>query len=357
MPVWESARSLRRLFYNVCFVVNAANTFPQVWAPFSLSFLLTTMATLKRKAPIVFINPLLNAPVKVKQQMHRIGSLESVDAPTGTLQKNDAPELVKLRLGSPSKILGFDIETHDWPVIPKRGRTGEFHWFTWKDPVVMKSSRIVEIGWVFGACDPGAQIIKKSMRVVPNDWSVSAKAYAFHHISDEDARKGQNLEQVLCEFMKDVQQICSQGGRVCAHQFEFDAGIVYEELGRCGLQALQKEWGKIARSKGYCTMNPGAGRWIWQCLGREVGPPTAPHTKGLPILLKILVPKREDLYAEDNLHAALNDAEGTRLLYIAFLHLAGIEVKKNIEDVADGDMDDTQPRPDIAELREDEKQL
>ena len=303
------------------------------------------MAALKRKAS--FVNPMLD--VRTQRRIIKIdtSALENEDEPCEPLRHLAPPELVKLRLGAPTIILGFDVETHDWNNTPRVSRTGEFHWFTRTHSTAITFPRIVELGWAFGSTTPGAPLTKKSKRVIPDGWAVSQKAFDFHKISTEDAQKGERLQDVMKEFLEDVRQVCGQGGRICAHHFEFDAGVVQEELIRCGLEDLRKEWVETARAKGYCTMNPAVGRWIWQCMGRETGPVDARHTKGLSVLLRILAPDREDLFKDINRHVAIVDAEGTRLVYAALLQRA--DPKNAVE--AD---DDTQPYdPNSARVAED----
>lgn len=70
--------------------------------------------------------------------------------------------------------------------------------------------------------------------------------------------------------MTDVKMACGKHARICAHDLEFDAGVIYEELGRCNLLELWKEWSHFAKCASYCTMNPNACRWILDCLGRDM---------------------------------------------------------------------------------------
>ena len=242
--------------------------------------------------------------------------------PKVSLRRITPPELVSLRLGCPQVILGFDVETHDWKESPRVTRTGKFHWFTRTHSSVMDYSRMVELGWTFGSVGQNTTLTKKSKRVIPEGWTVSSKAFEFHNISTEDAQAGERLEDVLKEFLTDVRHVCAQGGRICAHNFEFDAGIVLAELTRCGFEDLQTEWLETGRNNGYCTMNPDVGRWIWQCLGYEVGPPSAKHTKGLAPLVRIFAPERIDLYNNIKLHSAIIDAEASKVLYEAYLNHA-----------------------------------
>ena len=126
---------------------------------------------------------------------------------------------------------------------------------------------------------------------------------------------------VLKEFMQDVLQACSKGGRVCAHQLEFDAGVIKEELRRCGLYAMQSEWERIAKD-GYCTMNPGVGRWLLMCSGEDVGPETKQHTLGLDVMMRRLGLTRQYPNLTQQHHSAASDAQMTRLLYAAILDRA-----------------------------------
>ena len=138
-------------------------------------------------------------------------------------------------------------------------------------------------------------------------------------ISHERAlQEGRDLKDVLQEFMGDVKEACRQGGRVVAHQLEFDAGVIYEELGRCGLDNLRDEWASIAR-KGFCTMTPLVGRWLREASGEDLGQPTTQHVLGLQDTLSRLLP---DVTRKLRHHVAEDDAEMTRLIYLALLRRA-----------------------------------
>jgi len=248
------------------------------------------------------------------------------------LQPLDPPCSVKARLCNPPLIFGFDIETHGWPSDiddQRKGHIGAFGWYSLAPPALLKYARIVELAWVMGPVASGAPVTKKSARVKPDGFCISSEAFKFHGISNEEAHRGSDLADVLQEFMEDVISVSVKGARLCAHHLEFDAGIISEELTRCGMEELQKHWMGIATNKGYCTMNPDAGRWIWQCLGRDVGPTTTQHVKGLSTLLELLVPERPELRQEKNRHKAIVDAEGTCLIYAALLRHAGLSPAQN----------------------------
>ena len=100
---------------------------------------------------------------------------------------------------------------------------------------------------------------------------------------------------------------------------QFDAGVVYQELGRCGLTELQQTWAKIARDA-FCTMDPLLGRWVLLYKGQQVGAPYVNHTMRLKRILQLLLPEKARIL--ENHHDAGTDAEMTRLVYVAALKLA-----------------------------------
>eukprot|EP00973_Karenia_brevis_P070229 9761275-Karenia_brevis.AAC.3 len=230
-----------------------------------------------------------------------------------------APRTVMDRLGHPSTVIGFDCETHDWlDGTSKKGRIGPFGWYTMNDDVPF--ARIVQLGWVIGSACHGAPVVVKTAIIQPHGFRISDRATDCHGIAHEDASNdGQLLADVLVDFMRDVSEAVLLGGRVCAHQLEFDAGVIATELQRCGLDELHSHWLRIAR-RGYCTMNPDAGRWLLMRAGHDVGPETKQHTLGLIRTLQIL-----GLASDDDKRPqrdAAYDARMTRLVYLALLTCA-----------------------------------
>ena len=228
------------------------------------------------------------------------------------------PHAVLDRLGNPSIIVGFDCETHDWCDDAKRkGRIGPFGWYTVNDDVPL--ARIVQLGWAVGDASVDAEIVVKSALIQPRGFEIAEKAIAHHHITQDIALEhGRPLASVLEEFMRDVSQACSRGVRVCAHQLEFDAGVIDQELQRCGLESLRLEWARLARC-GYCTMNPEAGRWLLQCAGQETGLETTKHILGLVRTMGLLGLRRD---ASSQGRDAASDAKMTRLVYATLLQRA-----------------------------------
>ncbi len=229
------------------------------------------------------------------------------------------PQILLERLGNPSIVVGFDIETHDWlDHTDNRGHIGELGWYTMKEESSLRFDRLVQLGWVISEVGLGAPVEKKTVTVRPDGFVVSGRATKIHKITHEQAvEEGVALADALQEFMADVKRACESGARVVAHQIEYDYRIIYEELGRCSLNALQEDWRNIAR-KGYCTMNPVLGKWILQCSRDEVGPQT---TLGLDRMTGYLFSdaEKKDLGVPSKRHHAGADAQITQLIYRALL--------------------------------------
>ena len=121
----------------------------------------------------------------------------------------------------------------------------------------------------------------------PHGFSITENAIKFHNISNEDAAGGMNLTALLKEFMTNVKVAGGKGARIRAHDLEFDAGVIYEESGRCNLLELRKEWSHFDKCVYYRTMNPNACRWILDCRHRDVGPMTKKYVLGLDTIARI----------------------------------------------------------------------
>ena len=159
--------------------------------------------------------------------------------------------------------LAFDVETHD--LVPNAStRDG---WIEGKyghqcrvQESAMEHLRMVQIGWC--AHSPtAAGIVEKKYFIKPDGFKVTKPAESKHHISNETLRtSGRLLRDVLDEFLMDVAHILQQGGAVCAHQIEFDAGIVAFEMKRVGLHDKLALWEQSVQ-QGVCTMNPVVSQW------------------------------------------------------------------------------------------------
>jgi DNA polymerase III epsilon subunit-like protein len=64
----------------------------------------------------------------------------------------------------------------------------------------------------------------KEYIVRPSGFMISDKAANYHKISNEKAiTEGLPLEDILAEFIKDVRGAVAKGGRVVAHNLEFQS--------------------------------------------------------------------------------------------------------------------------------------
>ena len=232
------------------------------------------------------------------------------------------PQVLLDQIQNPSIAIGIDVETHGWlEDSSRKGHIGQFGFYTMSDDASLKFARIVQIAWVTGKCKNDSQTASKCYLVKPSNFQIESKATKFHGISHEIASdQGRDLKDVLREFMKDVSDAVDGDGIVVAHQIEFDAGVIYHELGRCGYTDLQSKWADIAR-RGFCTMSPSIGRWLLKSSGEDVGPITAQHTLGLSKVARMIIPKRQHTKPHD----AECDANMSRWIFLAILEQARLQ--------------------------------
>ena len=173
------------------------------------------------------------------------------------------PEAVRARFGTGDSLwMGIDIETHC--LVPRTAdswwRPGQFGFMTRLTKDVLKELRVVQIGWTVGIFD-SAQTTKERL-VLPDGFEISDAATEKHGISHSfAATHGKTLAECLRELLDDVSALKQQGGRVCSHNLEFDAGILLEEMNRCDLTDLAGLWTQAVRG-GFCSMHPDVGHWI-----------------------------------------------------------------------------------------------
>lgn len=235
-------------------------------------------------------------------------------------QPIEPPEHIVAKLGDAKVVVAVDLETHDWDSsVSAKGLIGQFGHYTFRDEQVLSYARIAQLGWVIGDADAtSTPWISKEYEILPIDFKISPKATQYHKITNEHAMSnGRHLRDVLEEFMHDMIHAHEAGGRVVAHQLEFDAGIINNELERLGLHKLKKLWREIAR-KGVCTMSPAIGRWLRSSQGQDTGSEVTKNTMGLMELVRWLVPVSEYLARQH--HAAGADSQMHRLLYIALVN-------------------------------------
>lgn len=234
------------------------------------------------------------------------------------------PAVMKARIGEPTQILAIDIETHDWlDGVEKKGRIGQFGWYTMNADV--EFARIVQIAWVIKCTGESEFARCKSHVVRPDGFDISERATRVHGISTATAAKdGCDLADILQLFITDVLQACANGAKICAHQFEFDAGVIAAELQRLGMLDLRSQWMKLARSHGFCTMNPTLGRWLMEQHNLETKPYPAQMVLGLQRTLQLLRIASATLRK----HNALDDAKASCLIYERIIQIHKPDIDK-----------------------------
>lgn len=237
----------------------------------------------------------------------------------GQMRPTAPPGVVLNKIGNPDLVIGVDIETHDWLHDQcNKGQIGQFGFYTLRDERDLAYSRMIQLGWVVGclAADAPPEISKDKF-VQPEGFEVSARATNYHKLTHAQVVEGgEPLTEVLRDFMEDIISAFKRGGRVVAHHLEFDAGIIKNELARCGLHDFADQWASMVR-RGTCTMDPEIGRWARTCFGKEAGPETSKPIVGLKQMMHWFVPGGGPLVAKH--HDAGADAQMHRLLYIALL--------------------------------------
>jgi len=233
---------------------------------------------------------------------------------------DELPQEIIDRIGNPKLVIGIDIETHGWPEhSSKKGHIGKFGFYTMKDDAAIEFPRVIQLAWVIGECRKDADTISKCFLIQPEGFQIERKATDFHGISnDVAAANGAMLKDVLIEFVEDVIKASDEGGMIIAHQIEFDAGVISQELNRCGLTDLQAQWMKIVRQRGFCTMSPSFGRWLLKCNGEDVGPTTVQHALGLIKVAKLILPEQDEIKHHD----AESDAKLCRMVFVALVEKA-----------------------------------
>ena len=167
---------------------------------------------------------------------------------------------------------------------------------------VLAELRVVQIGWTFGTF--GSAPTTKERLVKPDGFEICDAATAKHGISHNiAASQGAPLVDCLRELLDDVSALKLQGGRVCSHNLEFDAGILVQEMNRCGLADLATLWAE-AMEGGFCSMQANVGHWV----RRQAG--LMDQERKTPMRLKdmvhLLLPEAPDLLEKH--HSAGNDS-------------------------------------------------
>jgi len=216
-------------------------------------------------------------------------------------------------------LIGVDIETNDWEVTGGiKGSTGKFGFYNLCKPSDLEA-RIIQLGWSFGP--PSGDATTKEFLVCPEGFEISEKATKCHGISNELATThGISLKDALREFMNDAAHVIeTQKGRMVCHHLEFDAGIIANEMQRCGMFKLMGTFEDYAR-RGLCTMDPYIGRWLMQCYGEDVGPSTSMNVLSLKKIVELALPEEKHLLEKH--HSAGADSLLVRKLAYALWRLS-----------------------------------
>jgi hypothetical protein len=168
---------------------------------------------------------------------------------------------------------------------------------------VLAELRVVQIGWTFGTF--GSAPTTKERLVQPDGFEISDAATAKHGISHSvAASQGAPLVDCLRELLDDVSALKLQGGRVCSHNLEFDAGILAQEMSRCGLADLATLWAESMEG-GFCSMDPNVGHWVRRQAGLMDQERKTPMR--LRDMVHLLLPEAQDLLERH--HSAGNDSK------------------------------------------------
>ena len=122
---------------------------------------------------------------------------------------------------------------------------------------------------------------------------------------------------VLDRFMTSVKHMSDLGASATSHNFEFDAGIIANELKNAGLEHWLDTWNKIAR-KATCTMDAELMLWAQDVVG-VMGDEKRKAFMDLKAAVELLVPQTMEtkaLLPKNNNAGA--DAQMHRLLYITY---------------------------------------
>ena len=82
----------------------------------------------------------------------------------------------------------------------------------------------------------------------PDGFVISDDATEKHGVSHGvAASQGEPLVKCLRELLDDIALLKLQGGRLCSHNLEFDAGILMEEMNRSELADLAEPFAEAVR--------------------------------------------------------------------------------------------------------------
>ena len=244
------------------------------------------------------------APPQKKFKPKRLIDIPEDDANLrGQLRIKPPPDEVKTEFNWDCRLwMSIDVETHDLaPPSDRKWETGSFgHLRRALDITKVQALRIVQIGWAFGDFGADTQPITKTLLVRPDGFEITKAAAAIHGITTQHAAaNGVELKEALAEVVADANRVVSKFGRLCAHNLEFDATIVEEEMSRSNFDADARANFFHAIQGGMCTMDPYLTKWCCEdhlratdLYGDERD--TLMHPVGLGNLVRVLDPDLQE---------------------------------------------------------------
>jgi DNA polymerase III epsilon subunit-like protein len=262
--------------------------------------------------------PILKTPPKVRELM--LNPTAGTDSEQGGASfPLTPPATVLTKLRKPNLVIGIDLETNDFEKRNNPRKIGQFGHPCRLHPNDLKQ-RIVQIGYAVGGVQENDPLQERgSLLVRPDGFSISPKAIKHHGITNERALEtGVDLRYALEGFLGCVRKVVELGGCIVAHNLEFDAGIIENELNNAGLAHLCDDWACIAKA-GVCTMDEDIMKWAIACHGGSTERPNTQNAlnfMGLQNAVKHFLPNSPNVRdLLDMKGDAGADAQMHRLLY------------------------------------------
>ena len=144
------------------------------------------------------------------------------------------------------------LQTVAWGQHTARGQFGHF---TVNKPWELKYSRVVQLGVVVS--DAEGNILERFEHCISDvPGGCSEKATKYHGITNEQlARDGIPIAEAMRQFGAELRKLDVAGGKLIAHNLDFDAGILVAELERLGDEfAETTELLRRLAKDGVCTL-------------------------------------------------------------------------------------------------------
>ena len=122
------------------------------------------------------------------------------------------------------------LQTAAWGQHTARGQFGHF---TVNKPWELTYSRVVQLGFVVS--DAEGNILQRFERCISDvPGGCSAKATRYHGLTNEQLAEGIPIAEAMRQFGAELRELHAAGGKLIAHNLDFDAGILRAELERLG---------------------------------------------------------------------------------------------------------------------------